>query len=80
MVKVYVDGKDNTSIAFPQGNNLEKEVAFLMWWPRVRDTSLPMASTIGHRSRVHVYCPMVSRTLIGVKEKDGRLLRCTSKT
>ena len=72
MVKVYVDGKDNTSIAFPQGNNLEKEVAFLMWWATGQGR-VP-AYGLYHRApkRVEVFCPMIG-TLIGIKQKDGRL-------
>jgi hypothetical protein len=31
-VKVFVNGEDMTSDAFVQGNNLSKEIAFLLWF------------------------------------------------
>ena len=72
MVKIYVDGKDYTQSGFPQGDNLSKEVAFLLWWATGQGY-VPAYSLYHKRpARVSVYCPMVG-TLIGVKQKDGRL-------
>ena len=32
MIKAFVDGRDCTHFAFPQGDSLEREVAFCLWW------------------------------------------------
>ena len=73
MVAIYVNGVNMTGVAFPQGDNLAKEVSFLLWW--ATGQGYVPAYSLYHKKPVpvNVCCPMVGGTLIGIKEKGGHL-------
>lgn len=76
-VKVFVNGEDMTSSAFPQGNNLEKEIAFLIWFAQGADfkSKLFVVDFVCyHRApkKVNLYVPEKG-ILKYVKESDGFL-------
>lgn len=76
-VKVFVNNEDRTSEAFPQGDNLEREIAFLVWFAQGADLKSPLfvkGFVKYHRapSRVNMKVPGKG-TLIGIKEQSGFL-------
>lgn len=76
-VKVFVNNEDRTSEAFPQGDNLEREIAFLVWFAQGADLNSPLfvnGFALYHRapSRVNLFVPGKG-TLRYVKEQSGFL-------
>tara|TARA_Y100001937_G_scaffold106440_1_gene148088 strand:- start:17262 stop:17516 length:255 start_codon:yes stop_codon:yes gene_type:complete len=76
-VKVFVNNEDRTSEAFPQGDNLQKEIAFLIWFAEGADLNSPRfvkGFVKYHRAprRVNIHVPGKG-TLVAIKEKSGFL-------
>ena len=73
-VKVFVNGEDMTSDAFVQGNNLSKEIAFLLWFALRTDRLFVSGFAKYHKAprRTNLKVPGKGN-LIYIKEKSGTL-------
>ena len=74
-VKVFVNGVDYSLEAFPQGDALQKELAFLLWWGEKthnkNNAGYVPAYSKYHSSpnKVSIHCPRVGGELVGIKKK-----------
>jgi|13_taG_2_1085334.scaffolds.fasta_scaffold05139_6 hypothetical protein len=76
-VKVFVNGSDMTDLAFHGGDNLQKEIAFLVWFAQGADLNSPSfvkGFVKYHRAprRVNVFVPGKG-TMVAIKEKAAVL-------
>ena len=73
-VKVFVNGEDMTCEGFPQGDNLQKEIAFLIWFAQGAAGNFCSGFELYHKAPRRTNLEVSGKgTLTYIKEKSGIL-------